>query len=116
MDIILSKLRSAKYITTIDHSKAFQQIPLARNSREYTAFTVPGRGSFQYKTMPCGLSSFKERSPGTGGLFEIALKNRAVNTATTHDLTFCIGERTGKGVPRFEECFDDRPNPDMPRF
>ena len=56
MDTILSKLRSARYITTIDLSKVFHQIPLARNSREYTAFTVPGRGLFQYKRMPFGLS------------------------------------------------------------
>ena len=56
MDTILSKLRSAKYITTIDLSKAFHQIPLAKNSHEYTAFTVPGRGLFQYKRMPFGLS------------------------------------------------------------
>ena len=33
-DTILSKLRSAKYITTIDLSKDFYQIPLAWNSRE----------------------------------------------------------------------------------
>ena len=46
MDAILSKLRSARYITTIDLSKAFHQIPVARNSREYTAFTVPGRGLY----------------------------------------------------------------------
>ena len=56
MDTILSKLRSAKYITTIDPSKAFHQIPLARNKREYTAFTVPGRGLLHYKRMPFGLS------------------------------------------------------------
>ena len=58
MDSILSKLSSAKYIRTIDLSKAFHNIPLARNSREYTAFTVPGRRLFQYKRMLFGFSGF----------------------------------------------------------
>ena len=56
MDMILSKIRSARYISTIDLSKDFHQTPLARNSREYTAFTVSGQGLFQYKIMPFGLS------------------------------------------------------------
>ena len=57
MDTFLSKLRSAKYIMTIDLSKAFHDIPLARNSCDYTAFTIPGRGLFHYKRMPFGFST-----------------------------------------------------------
>ncbi|KAL7723925.1 hypothetical protein ACLKA6_011999 [Drosophila palustris] len=30
---------------------------MARNSREYTAFTLPGRGLFHWKVMPFGLHS-----------------------------------------------------------
>ena len=52
---ILSRLRESKYITTIDLKDAFWQIPLAANSKEKTAFTVPGRGQFQFKKMPFGL-------------------------------------------------------------
>ena len=48
--------------------------------------------------------------------FRLRLKNGAVNTAITHESALGIGGRTEKSVPRFEECFDDRPNPDMPRF
>lgn len=52
---ILDKLRDAKYISSIDLRSAFWQIPLTESSKEKTAFTVPGRGLFQYKVMPFGL-------------------------------------------------------------
>jgi len=41
MNAILDKLRSASYISTIDLSQAYFQIPLERKSRKLTAFTVP---------------------------------------------------------------------------
>ena len=54
---ILDKLRGANYISTIDLKQGYWQIPLAKESRQYTAFTVPGRGLFQWKVMPFGLHS-----------------------------------------------------------
>ena len=57
MNGILDKLRSAKYISKIDLLKGFHQIPLENGSREKTAFTVPGRGLFQFKRMPFGLTN-----------------------------------------------------------
>ena len=54
---ILDKLHSAKYISKIDLLKGFHQIPLEQNSLEKTAFTVPGRGLFQFKRMPFGLTN-----------------------------------------------------------
>jgi len=56
MNAILDKLRSARYISTIDLSQAYFQIPLERSSRELTAFTVPGKGLFHFKRMPYGLT------------------------------------------------------------
>ncbi|GAB1865875.1 Reverse ribonuclease integrase [Camponotus japonicus] len=56
MNAILDKLRSASYISTIDLSQAYFQIPLERNSRELTAFTVPGKGLFHFTRMPYGLT------------------------------------------------------------
>lgn len=56
MDAILRKLQKAKYISTIDLSSAYHQIPLEEGSRPTTAFTVPGKGLFQFKRMPYGLS------------------------------------------------------------
>ena len=57
MNDILDKLRRARYISTIDLHKGFLQIPLQRESRDKTAFTVPGRGLFQFKRMPFGLTN-----------------------------------------------------------
>lgn len=52
---ILGQLPKAKYLSTIDLSEAFLQIPLELSSRKYTAFSVQGKGLFQYKRMPFGL-------------------------------------------------------------
>jgi len=54
---IMERLRNARYISTLDLKNGFWQIPVAPTSREYTAFTVPGRGSFHWKVMPFGLHS-----------------------------------------------------------
>jgi len=43
---ILEWLRNARYISTLDLKNGYWQIPVAPASREYTAFTVPGRGLF----------------------------------------------------------------------
>ncbi|XP_011701743.1 PREDICTED: uncharacterized protein LOC105458270 [Wasmannia auropunctata] len=56
MNAILDKLRAARYISTIDLSQAYFQIPLEINSRELTAFTVPGKGLFHFTRMPYGLT------------------------------------------------------------
>ncbi|XP_070155191.1 uncharacterized protein [Polyergus mexicanus] len=55
MNAILDKLRAARYISTIDLSQAYFQVPLENNSRELTAFTVPGKGLFHFTRMPFGL-------------------------------------------------------------
>lgn len=54
IDHILNKLRGAKYISTLDLRQGYWQIPLADDSRQYTAFIAPGRGLFQFKVMPFG--------------------------------------------------------------
>lgn len=54
---ILDKLRNAKFITSVDLSKAFWQIPLDDSSCEKTAFVVPGRGMFHFKRLPFGLKN-----------------------------------------------------------
>ena len=38
-------------------SQAFHQIPLDENSKEITAFSVVGKGLYQYKRLPYGLSN-----------------------------------------------------------
>ncbi|KAL7304638.1 hypothetical protein TKK_0002885 [Trichogramma kaykai] len=57
IEAILNKLREAKYISTIDLKNGYWQVPLAENSKQYTAFTVLGRGLMQFTVMPFGLHS-----------------------------------------------------------
>ena len=52
---ILDKLRDARYLSTIDLKNAYWQIPLEEESKEKTAFTVPGKGLFHFTVMPFGL-------------------------------------------------------------
>ncbi|KAH8361959.1 hypothetical protein KR084_005761, partial [Drosophila pseudotakahashii] len=54
---ILERLRNATFISTLDLTNGYWQIPMALNSRESTAFTVPGRGLYQWRVMPFGLHS-----------------------------------------------------------
>lgn len=54
---ILDSLKEAKFLSSIDLKSAFHQIPLHQASKEKTAFTIPGRGLFQYKVMCFGLTS-----------------------------------------------------------
>lgn len=52
---LLSRLDQTKYISTLDLKDAFWQIPLDSESREKTAFTIPGRPLYQFRVMPFGL-------------------------------------------------------------
>lgn len=54
---ILNQLRDARYLSSIDIKSAYWQIKIAEESREKTAFTIPGRGLFQFKRMPFGLTN-----------------------------------------------------------
>lgn len=68
----LDKLRDARYISTLDIKSAFWQVPVKNESRQYTAFTVPNRGLFQFRRMPFGLCN----SPATWQrLMDIVLGN-----------------------------------------
>ncbi|CAH2219366.1 jg1518, partial [Pararge aegeria aegeria] len=54
---ILDNLRDARYLTSIDLSKAFWQIPIAVEDRDKTAFYVPGRGTYRFKRTAFGLTN-----------------------------------------------------------
>lgn len=54
---ILDRLRDARYLSSLDVKSAYWQVPVAESSREYTAFTVPGRGLYQFRRMPMGLTN-----------------------------------------------------------
>lgn len=57
IDTILSRLGEAHYISSIDLNDAFWQIPLDSESRPKTAFNIPGRGMWQFKVVPFGLTT-----------------------------------------------------------
>lgn len=61
MSAILDRLRGARYLSSLDLQSAYWQVPLSPSSKEYTAFTVPGRGLFHFKRLPFGLHN----SPAT---------------------------------------------------
>lgn len=54
---ILDQLRNAKYLSSLDIKSAYFQIPLSPESKELTAFTVPGRGLFNFTRMAFGLTN-----------------------------------------------------------
>jgi transposase InsO family protein len=54
---ILDNLRDARYLSSIDLSKAFWQIPIAVEDRDKTAFYVPGRGTYRFKRTAFGLTN-----------------------------------------------------------
>lgn len=57
INTILDRLREAKYVSSLDLKDGYWQIPLEEESKKYTAFTVAGRGLYQWKVMPFGLHS-----------------------------------------------------------
>lgn len=54
---ILDNLRDARYLSSIDLSKAFWQVPIVPEDREKTAFYVPNRGTFCFKRTAFGLTN-----------------------------------------------------------
>ena len=67
MDVILNKLKRAKFISTIDLKSAYHQIKLKPESRPITAFTIPGHGHWQFTRLPMGLT-------GAGATFQRLLE------------------------------------------
>ena len=53
----------SKVFSSIDLTSGFWQVPLKKESRPYTAFTIPGLGSFEWNCTPMGLLG----SPATFG-------------------------------------------------
>lgn len=52
---ILDRLGRSRYLSKIDLKDFFWQIPLSADSKEKTAFSVPGHGLYQFTRLPFGL-------------------------------------------------------------
>ena len=62
----------SKVFSSLDLTAGFWQLPLAEKSRPYTAFTIPGVGSFHWCMTPMGLLG----SPATfGRLMDYVMRN-----------------------------------------
>lgn len=54
IDDLIDRLGRAKYISTIDLTKGYWQVPLTEESKSKTTFATPYR-LFQFNVMPFGL-------------------------------------------------------------
>ncbi|KAL0159073.1 hypothetical protein M9458_047149, partial [Cirrhinus mrigala] len=54
VDELLDQLGGARYITTLDLTKGYWQVPLTPSAKQKTAFPTPS-GHWQYRTLPFGL-------------------------------------------------------------
>nr|XP_040038942.1 uncharacterized protein LOC120822984 [Gasterosteus aculeatus aculeatus] len=54
VDELLERLGRARYISTLDLTKGYWQVPLSETAKPKTAFTTPS-GHWQYRTLPFGL-------------------------------------------------------------
>ncbi len=53
-DELLDRLGRARYISTLDLTKGYWQVPLSKTAKPKTAFSTPS-GHWQYRTLPFGL-------------------------------------------------------------
>ena len=54
IDDLIERVGEAKFITTLDLSRGYWQVPVRKEDQPKTAFTTP-YGLFQFKVMPFGL-------------------------------------------------------------
>ena len=57
MESISVSLRKARYISKIDLKQVYHQIPVENSSKQYSAFSTPGSGVYEYCRMPFGLTN-----------------------------------------------------------
>ena len=63
LDDLIDKLGKAKYITTLDLTRGYWQVPVKPEARPKTAFVTPF-GLYQFTVMPFGLSGAPSENDG----------------------------------------------------
>ena len=54
---VIDKMEGSKYWTTLDAASAFWSMPLTESDKEKLAFSVPGKGKYEFNVTPYGLSN-----------------------------------------------------------
>jgi hypothetical protein len=57
IDRALEELRGNKYFSSFDLASGYWQVPLTEQARELTAFSVPGKGHFEFTVVPMGATN-----------------------------------------------------------
>lgn len=57
IDETLDRLGGAKWFTTCDALSGYWQVPLKESAKEKTAFSIPGRGHYEFEVVPMGLAN-----------------------------------------------------------
>ena len=65
MDELIDNLGQAQFVTTLDLTRGYWQVPVAEASRAKTAFTT-GFGLYQFRVMPFGLQGAPPPSRSNG--------------------------------------------------
>lgn len=63
VDELVERIGSACFITTLDLTKGYYQVPLAKSDQMKTAFVSP-QGKFEYTRMPFGLKGYVSKDHG----------------------------------------------------
>ena len=71
MEGMIEKVARAKYISTLDLTKGYWQIPIDEASREKSAFITP-KGLYEFKVMPFGIKT-------APAVFQRMMSNRVLN-------------------------------------
>lgn len=97
----LDRLKGSFFITNLDLNAAYHQIRMAPESQELTAFSIHGKGHYEYRVMPFGLSTApavfqaameKVLSPVIGKHTHVYLDDIIISSATYQDHKKHLGE------------------------
>ena len=55
IDDLINRIEGVRFITTLDLTRGYWQVPVREEDRPKTAFTTPPHGLFQFRVMPFGL-------------------------------------------------------------
>ena len=101
VDELIERLGTARFISTLDLTKGYWQVPLAPEAKEKTAFATPD-GLFQYRRLPFGLHG----APATfQRLMDRVLRPHQKYAAAYLDDIVIHGEEWGAHLAQLEAVF-----------